>query len=310
MLAVTLAVPGQRHTARMHNQQRGAATGQYLSSQGLALAHVAELRKESRLPGWANFTCYEDNKNMRSGWFMLIGWQPVINDLFFNDAKKAKEFGYARALTYQEYIASDAGDITAMNMPIPPEALAGETRKAMESGQISVRALQAINQQLTSERNAIAVAKMGWTIGAADPKDEETLALLDAPAGTNFHKFLDKYPGYLSLLLYRQKYYGAGIIDFPNDTLDREGNVIFETDFGSGEFETLDDEGRTSTKEKSVQRGIIVRIQMEETSSELRFLQSHSLNGSGIGIPVDGICDLIPKQGAPDMNQPSPQQVH
>src|ERR1700693_687175 len=73
---------------------------------------VEELRKEHRLPEWANYSCYQDARNIQSGWFMLIAYEPAN----VPDLKDDHAFGYERGLTYQEYIASDK-DIVAINMP-------------------------------------------------------------------------------------------------------------------------------------------------------------------------------------------------
>lgn len=309
LIAITVQVLGQSQPSSGRSKQAGTAIGQGLtgSLQAMARAHVEGLRTESRLPDWSNYVCYEDFHP--TDWFMLIGYQPAISDPWFHDGEKARAFGYSRGLTYQEYIDSDTG-VTTINMPMSPEAYNEEMPKVMQGqngGKISLAALQFVGAMMASENNAIALIKnvmqkAGKRGFEGDLlKDEETLALLDAPYGTNFNNYLDKHPDYLFVLLARQKYYSAGIADAPGGfKVYREGNVIFESYFGSDVFETADAEGNTASKEKSAQSGLAARIEMEETDSALRFVMTHSLRGSGIGIPIAGECDLLPNHKPSD----------
>ena len=270
-------------------------------------AYVEQLRLENRLPDWANYVCYQDAKNFQTGLFMLIGYRPATSDPFFpNDSKGAKEFGYSRGLTYQEYIGSDT-DVTPINMPISPEEYAEERSKALQAGPgslISLELLAMFDAQSVAVNNAIAVTKSTIRGAATYPdieepllKDEEVQALLDAPDGTNYHNYLKNHPGYFEISLIRQKYYDARIIDPPGGfKIYREGNVIFESVFGLGVFEPAASIGKIGGGEKSGEGGLTTRIEMEDTASGLRFLQSHALGGSAIGIPITGKCDPIKKQ--------------
>ena len=294
-------ISGQQ-TTNSQDRQIGSAIGPGSDAAIRSHAYAEELRKENRLPEWVGYVCFQDATNMNTGLFVLMGYQPVTSDFFFHDGKSAKAFGYSRGLTFQEYLGSDTG-VTTMNMPISPEAFAEELPKAMQSGKISMAAIELLNAQRVAFQNAIAIAKSTRQSVAKFPtlerdflKDEEAQALLDAPDGTNYHNFEDKHPGYLPSLLHRQKYYDAGIIDPKGGfTIYREGKVIFEDDFGSNVFQSAGDDGRVGGEGKSATSGLAVRIQMEDTASGLRFVQTHSLGGSGIGIPIVGKCDLIPK---------------
>jgi hypothetical protein len=259
--------------------------------------HVQELQKESRLPAWANYVCYNDARNIRSGWFMLIGYQPAQRDAFFpNDPKGAKDFGYSRGLTYQEYIASDTG-ISPINMPISPEDYAEEMPKAMQGQPVSAKTIEMAHGEVVAMDDAIAYAKSTRQAVAEYPaleakflKDAEAQALLDAPDGTNFRNFLEGHPGFATQVFYRQKYIDAGMTA-PDGGFKvyREGNVAFERDFGSGIFGPAG--SLRSTDEQT--KGLATRIQLEDTASGLRFLQSNTIDGSGIGIPITGRCDHI-----------------
>lgn len=259
--------------------------------------HVQELRKENRLPAWANYVCYNDAKNIQSGWFMLVGYQPAERDAFFpSDPKGAKDFGYSRGLTYQEYIATDTG-ISPINMPISPEEYAEELPKAMQGQPVSQKTIDMARSEAVAMDNAIAYAKSTRRAVAKYPaleakflKDQEAQALLDAPDGTNFQNYLVAHPGFATQVFYRQKYTDAGITaPVGGFRVYREGNVAFERDFGSGIFGPA---GSLRSADEPA-KGLATRIQMEDTASELRFLQSSTIDGARVGIPITGRCDHI-----------------
>jgi hypothetical protein len=260
-------------------------------------AYVEQLQKEHRLPEWANYICYEDAKNIDSGWFMLVAYKGAAQDDFFKNASDASRFGYERGLTYQEYLGSDTG-IKAMNMPISPEEYESELEKAAQTGKASANALTLLEAQMAAERNAVAIVEKTRQQVANNPtlekrllEDEEVQALLDYPEGTKYRIFVKKHPGYISHLLDIQKYHDAGITPKDGFNVYREGNVIYENAFGSDVFETA------GTGDKPTDNKILsVRIQMQDTAPGLRFLKSHAFGSSGIGIPVSGKCDLIPTQ--------------
>jgi len=262
--------------------------------------HVEELRKENRLPAWANYVCYMDANNIQSGWFMLVGYQSTSGDPFFpNDPKGAGDFGYHRGLTYQEYIASETG-ISPVNMPISPDEFAEEIPKAMKGLPVSEEVIDMVRGELMAMDNSVASAKSLRQKLAADPaletkflQDPEAQALLDAPDGTNYQSYIKSHPSFPVEMYYRQKYFNAGIVSpVGGFKVYLEGNLAFEHDYGSGVFGppgSARGSGEATT-------GLAARIEMDDTSSGLRFLKSNSLNGSGIGIPIGGRCDLIPGQ--------------
>lgn len=267
--------------------------------------YLKELRSENRLPEWANYVCYVDIEDLKSGYFMVIAYQSAANDpVFPNDGKDADKFGYIRSLTYQEYMGSDTG-ITAMNMPITPAEYADseEMSKVVESGTISWKALELMTAQVIALNNEVAIAKSAVQSAAKYPsmensliKDKETDALLDAPDGTLFQEFLDKHPGYAMKMFYEQKYIDAGLINLPGGyKAYNEGNMIYEKNFGSEIFESIHSDGKIGNNHKSEKDGLRTRIQMENTASGLRFMESHTMGVSSVGIPIDGKCDPISK---------------
>jgi hypothetical protein len=256
--------------------------------------YVEQLRKESRLPEWANYVCYEDAKNLVSGWFMLVAYKPASDDDLFTSSGDAERFGYERGLTYQEYLSSDTG-ISPMNMPISPEEYASELKNMLETGKASPKAISLLAAQTVAAQNAVAIAKITRQRAATHPaaekqllEDEELQALLDCPDGTKCHNFIDKHPGFISHLFDMGKYHNGGITPKDGFNTYREGNVIYENLFGADIFETPGT-GDKATDDKSLS----ARIQMQDTASGLRFLKSHAFGGSAIGIPVSGRCDLI-----------------
>ena len=245
---------------------------------------VDELRTENRLPEWANYLCYQDDKSIISGWLMLVAYQPDGHDFFFErDAKGAKELGYKRGFTFQEYTRGEK-EIRPINMPSSSEMLNSEVKAGLESGHISMGAFELLNSRLLAANNAVAIAKEVWDkvkksgtrdiLQKENPMEEEDYALLDGPDRTNFHNYVKKHPEFSEIQLQRQKYYDAGMGVPPDGTTFKsynEGNVIFERDFGSEVFETLDGLGNFPKA-----RVVSTRIQMQETSSGLRFLMSHA----------------------------------
>jgi hypothetical protein len=182
-----------------------------------------------------------------------------------------------------------------MNMPISPEEYESELKNMFQTGKASANAITLLAAQLMAQQNAVATAKIIRQRAASHPaiekqllEDEELQALLDCPDGTKCHNFIDKHPGYISHLLDKDKYRDAGITPKDGFNIYREGNVIYENQFGSDIFETA------GTGDKPTDAKILsVRIQMQDTASGLRFVKSHSFGSSGIGIPVSGRCDLI-----------------
>jgi hypothetical protein len=262
--------------------------------------YVEELHKESRLPVWANYVCYVDANNIQSGWFMLIAYQPTAGDPFFpNDPKGADDFGYHRGLTYQEYIASETG-ISPMNMPISPDEFAAEIPKAMKGLPVSRAVIDMAEGEIVALNNAIASAKSLRKKLAANPvleskflQDPEAQALLDAPDGTNYQSYVQAHPSFAIEFFYHQKYFNAGLVSpVGGFKVYLEGNLAFERDYGSGVFEPPTSDRGSSEATK----GLATRIQMDDTSTGLRFLKSSTLDGSGIGIPIAGRCDPIPSQ--------------
>lgn len=208
------------------------------------LSRVEKLRQENRLPAWANYVCYMDAKNIDSGWFMLIAYQTPQRDPFFpNGSDAAKSFGYMRGLTYQEYIDSDTG-ISPINMPPTPTELADALRKAQEGQAIPRTDIDMFSDELADIHNEIAVAKHTQVMLESNQSAEVTFlkdplsqALLDAPDGTLFQKYLSSHPDFNTQLLYSQKYLNAGKLSPAGGVKDYlEGNLAFERDYGSGVF--------------------------------------------------------------------------
>ena len=215
---------------------------------------------------------------------MLVAYQPFKDDIFTKSAlKNAKDLGYKRGLTYQEYFRSSM-DIGALNMPLAPETYASELQASVQTGRITGQAADLLSSHLASIENAVALAKAVRNSAADFPSieksllhDDEELALLDAPTGTNYHNFIAKHPDFPSSMLDKQKYFNAGVIAPPSGfKIYREGNVIFEKDFGTDIFDT----------QAPSEKVLGVRVEMQETSSGLRFVMSHSLGDAGVGIPV------------------------
>jgi hypothetical protein len=242
---------------------------------------VSELRKENRLPEWANYFCYQDAKKIRSGWFMIVAYDE--HDSFKNDSA----FGYKRGVTIQEYLGSGV-DITAINTPVAPEEYALEVQSMLQTKQISSGTAELLHEHIQSAENAAALAKSARKTSVNFPEMEKELlsdelarALLDAPDGTNYHNFLASHPEFPEAFLDWQKYYNAGIFTPPSGAFKkyREGNVLFEENFGTNVFEGAAIKGS----------GIRLRLEMDETSSGLRFVLTY-----GMGIPRTGKCEEVP----------------
>ena len=134
--------------------------------------YTDQLRKEHRLPEWANYVCYEDAKNVASGWFMVVAYKSASDDDFFTSASDANRFGYKRGLTYQEYLASDTG-ITAMNMPISPDEYASESKEASKPGKASANALTLFEAQMVAN-GCHRHCQKGATTGSKPPYSRKT----------------------------------------------------------------------------------------------------------------------------------------
>jgi hypothetical protein len=244
---------------------------------------VEELRRESRLPGWANYVCGIDQIGVHGGPLMLIAYQQ--NGYISGE-------GYKRGLTYQEYIISEKDtDIRTINMPQSPEQYAqdvaaaaranaaGDTKDVPFSHGSSVL----LKAELVALQNLIYRAKRASKWGLLSPddlKNEEIQAFLDAPDGTNYRNFINKHPDAFQYWLAEQKYVNSGLIA-KQVKVYREGNVIYESGQpGFGKFET-----------SAGSKGIMdIQIEMTSTPSGLRFTQSYL---SGIGMTTSGACDPI-----------------
>jgi hypothetical protein len=263
---------------------------------------VEELRREGRLPLWANYICGEDRVGVTGGLIMLIAYQDGGMAFGFRSIEDERRYGYIRGLTYQEYFGTDdkVADARTVNMPQSPEqfrqnmaaahaAVANHTPNAT----ISQETLVLWNQMHIALDNAAAATKSAMH----DPKlieygfdqdlakDPEARALLDEPDGTNYHNFIAQHQEYFDVWLARQKFYNAGL-DPENKSIYREGNVIYETGgTASGTFETA------TGMSKPESHGLTyVRIQMISTPSGLRYMQSYP---SGVGMTINGACDPI-----------------
>jgi hypothetical protein len=252
------------------------------------LQQVQELKREGRLPGWANYICGEDQQGMYGAMLMLIGYQ---------EGGFTQKTGYMRGLTYQEYFGMDEKNPSpvAVNLPMTPESVELETGRVATllaahtpNATTTISFETRMNAELIAADNQIALTKDSLGKGyitEADMKDEMIQAMLDGPYGTNWHAFVSKHPEAWEYWLARQKYENAGM--FPDDVkIYREGNVIYEAMFGSGLFETA-----TGMDKSDLKSLVNTRIQMSSTASGLRYTVSTTYGS--IGIPISGACDGI-----------------
>lgn len=260
------------------------ALARQISSAMADNSNVEALRKEARLPDWANYVCYSDAKGIRSGWFMVIGYSRA-DDL---TVRSAEAFGYARGLTYQEYLASDK-DVMPLNMPVSPEDAASAMKQADDTHELPMNVILAGEERIKSLQNAIALVKAAARLMTAEQirQNEPEKALLDAPDGTNFRSYMAQHSFFPQDLQNRQKYYNAGFSPALADTVPifREGNLLFEKDFASGFFETAVPE--------EMPQLMRTQIQMQETDSGLRFVMASYIGNSAFGIPRSGKCEAI-----------------
>jgi hypothetical protein len=204
---------------------------------------------------------------------------------------KAKN-GYTRGLTYQEYLGTDEknANIQPVNLPRSPEEYLQDMREL--SAAVAARTDDSLPQAslILLKAQIIAFKNQGADVEEAflsddSERNEVIQARFDAPDATHYHRLVRKHLDAFMFWLAEQKYENAGVI--PNSvTVDREGNVIYETGVpGSGTFET------TAGMDESESRKFTnVRIQMTPTSSGLRYTRSYP---SGAGATEDGACDPI-----------------
>jgi hypothetical protein len=250
-------------------------TAQYRANQ------VDELRREDRLPGWANYVCGVDQVGAR-GTFMLIAYQ--------QSGFKA-ETGYTRGLTYQEYSTDEKNaNILPVNLPPSPEAYSQDIKAvsaaiaAHGDASLPQASLILLKAQMIAFKNQVADVKEAFLSDDA-MKDEVIQARFDAPNSTNYHNLVQRHLDAFMFWLAEQKYENAGVIPQSVKAY-REGNVIYETGFpGSGTFETT-----AGMDEAQSKKFMNVRIQMTSTSSGLRYTQSYP---SGVSATENGACDPI-----------------
>lgn len=242
-------------------------------------SNLQELRRENRLPGWANYICYVDTKGMDQSWFMLVAYAPA------KDFAPAARFGYKRGITFQEYNVFRDG-ISASNLPASPEEVESALQDYAKKGTAPIGVVVLLQTKIQSFENAVAFAKVVAQRESGEElrKDKLTTALLDAPSGTNYHNFLAENPQFPESVLHTQKYLNAGV-RIPDVKPYREGNIIFEKDFGNGLF-------LTDPENKFKGDPIRVEIQMQETESGLRFSRRFQRTDS-LGTPFMGRCDPI-----------------
>jgi S1-C subfamily serine protease len=242
---------------------------------GWAVSEATEMRNTKRLPGWANYICYEDNKNMVPSTFFLLAYQPYedLSDI----TKDAIKLGYTRSVTFQEYIATTPADIQPINIPASPEESAAAAQHLRNGARtIGGEIFTLFLEGNISNLNAVALAKAERRDLAAN--DERTLALIDGPGGTQYKSFLQSNPTFWKYTLYVQKYLNAGI--FSHAVVDTEGHLLFDTK-GTDVFETPD-------------KAPLLKYQLtlSNTSSGLRFVYTSSA-GDTRSFPVSGACSLL-----------------
>ncbi len=243
-----------------------------------AAAVVTELRATKRLPAWANYVCYSDDRSLRFEEVSLIAYQPYGK--LSQMEKDAIKLGYIRSITYQWYMVFDAADIRAMNLPPSSEEFAAMAENAKVGSTIDGRGYTLLLEHALSEQNAIAMAKAARK--DMNASDEQTLALLDGPDGTAYKTYLRSHPEFLSTRLYVQKYINMGITSVPSEKMVvyTEGSLLFDVE-RVGSFET------------PAEASIRDRIALSETDAGLRYVRTAIVNGKTIGIPFAGVCDPL-----------------
>ncbi len=240
-------------------------------------AVVTELRDTKRLPAWANYVCYNDDKSLRFEEFSLIAYQTYGK--LSQMEKDAIKLGYIRSITYQWYMVFDSADIRPMNLPPSPEEFATTAADVHAGSTIDARQYTLLLEHRLSEQNAIALAKAARKDTKAS--DEQTLALLDGPDGTAYKTFLRSHPDFLTTRLYVQKYINIGIASVSEKfVVYTEGSLLFDL-AGVGTFET------------PAGAPIRDRISLSDTDTGLRYVRSASADGKAVGIPLAGVCDPL-----------------
>lgn len=240
-------------------------------------AVVTELRATKRLPAWANYVCYDDDRSLRFENFSLIAYQPYGK--LSQMEKDAIKLGYIRSITYQWYMVFDPADIRPMNLPPSPEEFAATAAGVHAGSTINSRQYTLLLEHRLSEQNAIVLAKAARK--DTNASDEQTLALLDGPDGTAYKTFLRSHQDFLTMRLYVQKYINLGIASVPEKfVVYTEGSLLFDA-AGVGSFET------------PVGASIRERMALSDTDTGLRYVRSASVDGKAEGIPLAGVCDPL-----------------
>ncbi len=242
-----------------------------------AAAVVTELRATKRLPAWANYVCYSDDRSLKFEEVSLIAYQPYGK--LSQMEKDAIKLGYVRSITFQWYMVFDS-DIRAMNLPPSPEEFSAMAGSVKAGSTIDGRQYTLLLEHALSEQNAIAQAKAARK--DANASDEQTLALLDGPDGTAYKTYLRSHPEFRATRLYVQKYINMGIASIPSEpfVVYTEGSLLFDVE-GVGSFETP--------------AGVPIRsrIALSDTDSGLRYVRTSIVDGKTLGIPFAGVCDPL-----------------
>jgi hypothetical protein len=240
-------------------------------------AVVTELRATKRLPAWANYVCYDDDRSHLFEEFSLIAYQPF--DKLSQMEKDALKLGYIRSMTYQWYMVSDLADIQPMNLPPSPEEFATTASSLRAGSTMDAKQYTLLLEHELSEQNAIALAKAARK--DANASDEQTLALLDGPNGTAYRTFLRSHPDFGPKRLYLQKYINMGIASVPEKlVVYAEGSLLFDVR-NVGSFET------------PTGSSIRERMSLSDTDTGLRYVRTATVDGKSLGIPVAGVCDPL-----------------
>ena len=217
--------------------------------------YVQTLRATGELPGWANYVCFDANPQLRTSYFLLVGYSPKPAEA---DAEQA---GFVKGITYQEYLGANP-------LNVPPTS--GEVSQALGGLQVGKSVSPPIYNALNAEIQAI---KNGKALGV------DTESILKQPGGRQYFWISQKYMNATQVgdrygvELDRTRFQGAEL-----------GAVLYETMPRSNVFRT-----KTVDKQESPLSASLV---MQPSSGGLHFVFVQSISGH-TSLPISGTCESI-----------------